>query len=78
MNNVVIAFLELFAPFFRVFLPIWNSIIYMGSVLIHNVFLSFVFVNTSIIPDLLLNLTTMISTLVVSLTNYITSLLECV
>jgi hypothetical protein len=78
MNNVVIAFLELFAPFFRVLLPIWNSIIYMGSVLIKNVFLPFVFVNTNIIPDLLLNMTTMISTLAVSLADYITSLLECV
>lgn len=78
MNNVVIAFLELFAPFFRVFLPIWNSIIYMGIVLIRNVFLPFVFMNTSIIPDLLLNLTTMISTLAVSLADYTTSVLECV
>jgi hypothetical protein len=78
MNNVVIAFLELFAPFFRVLLPIWNSIIYMGSILIRNVFLPFVFVNTSIIPELLLNMTTMISTLAVSLAGFTTSLLECV
>lgn len=78
MNNVVIAFLELFAPFFRVFLPIWNSIIYMGIVLIRNVFLPFVFVNTSTIPDLLLNLTTMLSTVAVSLADYTTSVLECV
>ena len=78
MNNVVIAFLELFAPFFRVLLPIWNSIIYLGSVLIRNVFLPFVFVNTNTIPDLLLNMTTMISTLAVSLADYITSTLECV
>ena len=78
MNTVVIAFLELFAPFFRVFLPIWNSIIYMGIVLIRNVFLPFVFVNTSTIPDLLLNLTTMVSTLAVSLASYVSALLECV
>jgi hypothetical protein len=78
MNTVVIAFLELFAPFFRVFLPTWNSIIYMGIVLIRNVFLPFVFVNTSTIPDLLLNLTTMVSTLAVSLTDYVSALLQCV
>jgi hypothetical protein len=78
MNTVVIAFLELFAPFFRVFLPIWNSIIYMGIVLIRNVFLPFVFVNTSTIPELLLNLTTMVSTLAVSLASYVSSLLQCV
>ena len=78
MNSVVIAFLELFAPFFRVFLPIWNSIIYMGIVLIRNVFLPFVFVNSSVIPDLLLNLTTMVSTLAISLADYVTALLQCV
>ena len=78
MNTVVIAFLELFAPFFRVFLPIWNSIIYMGIVLIRNVFLPFIFVNTNTIPDLLLNLTTMASTLAVSLADYVATLLECV
>ena len=78
MNNVVIAFLEMLVPFFRVMLPIWNSIIYMGSVVIRNVFLPFVFVNTSIIPDLLLNMTTLFSTLAVSLADYVTSLLECV
>ena len=77
MNSVVIAFLELFAPFFRVFLPIWNSIVYMGGALIRNVFLPFVFVNSETIPDLLLNLTTMVSTLAVALADYVTSLLEC-
>ncbi len=44
MNNVVIAFLELLTPFFRVLLPIWNSMIFMVSVLIRNVVLPFVFV----------------------------------
>ena len=78
MNTVVIAFLELFAPFFRVLLPIWNAIIYMGIVLIRNVLLPFIFVNTNTIPDLLLNLTTMVSTLAVSLADYVSALLECV
>jgi hypothetical protein len=78
MNDIVIAFLELFAPFFRVLLPIWNSIIFMGTVFIRNVFLPFIFVNTNTIPDLILNLTTMVSTLAISLAGYVTSLLECV
>ena len=78
MNNLVIAFLELFAPLFRVVLPIWNSIIFMVSVFIRNVFLPFIFVNTNSIPDLVLNLTTMISTLAISLADYVTALLQCV
>ncbi len=78
MNNVVIAFLELLTPFFRVLLPIWNSMIFMGSVLIRNVLLPFVFVNSELIPDLLLNLTTMVSTIAVSFTDYVTSLQQCV
>ena len=78
MNTVVIAFLELFAPFFRVFLPIYNSVVTLAMVVIRNVFLPFVFSNASIIPDLLLNLTTMVSTFAVSLADYTTSLLKCV
>jgi hypothetical protein len=78
MNNIVIAFLELFAPFFRVLLPIWNSIIFMGKVFIQNVILPFIFVNTNTIPDLVLNLTTMVSTFAISLADYVTSLLACV
>ena len=78
MNTVVIAFLELLAPFFRVFLPIWNSAIFMVSVVIRNVLLPFVFVNSEMIPELLLNVTTMVSTLAVSLADYVTALLECV
>jgi hypothetical protein len=78
MNTVVIASLELLAPFFRVILPIWNSVIYMTSTLIRNVLLPFVFVNSEVIPELLLNLTTMVSTLAVSLADYVTALLQCV
>jgi len=78
MNTVVIAFLELFAPLFRILIPVWNSTVNFWTVLLRNVFLPFVFVNTSSIPDLLLNLTTMFSTLAVSLAGYVTSLLECV
>jgi hypothetical protein len=78
LNAVVIAFLELLAPFFRVVLPIWNSVIFMTSTLIRNVLLPFVFVNSEVIPELLLNLTTMVSTLAVSLADYVTSLLQCV
>ena len=78
MNNIVIAFLELFAPFFRVLLPIWNSIIFMGSVFIRNVLLPFIFVNTNSIPDLVLNFTTTVSTLAISLADYVTALLQCV
>ena len=78
MNTIVIAFLELFAPFFRVFLPIYNSVVTFAMVLLRNVFLPFVFSNASVIPDLLLNLTTMVSTFAVSLADYTTSLLECV
>jgi hypothetical protein len=78
MNTVVIAFLELFAPFFRVVLPIYNSVVTFAMVVIRNVFLPFVFSNASIIPDLLLNMTTMVSTFAVSLADYTTSLLKCV
>jgi hypothetical protein len=78
MNNVVIVFLELLAPFFRVFLPIWNSMVYMAGTVIRNVLLPFVFVNSELIPELLLNLTTMMSTVDVSMVDYVTALLQCV
>jgi hypothetical protein len=78
MNNVVIAFLELLTPFFRVFLPIWNSFIFMTGTVIRNVLLPFVFVNSELIPELLLNLTTMVSTIAVSMADYVTALQQCV
>ncbi len=50
----------------------------MGGVVFRNVLLPFVLVNSELIPELLLNLTTMVSTLAVSFADYVTSLQQCV
>ena len=74
---VLTSFFGLLASILRVVLPFYNMFVYIVMVFWTNTFLPFVFVNVDVIPALLLDLTTMGTTLAFSFKAYIGVVMEC-
>ena len=77
LHVVLTAFFGFFASILRVLLPFYNAGVYIVMVFWTNTFLPFVFVNVDVIPALMLDLTTMGSTLAFSFKAYIGVVMEC-
>jgi hypothetical protein len=65
LNEVLVLVFEIFAPFWRAVVPIYNALVYITVGFVVDVLLPVVFVNARLFPDLVLNFTVLMGSVAV-------------
>ena len=77
LNEVVVLLFEIFAPFWRAVVPIYNAIVYMLVGFSVDVLLPVVFVNAKLLPDLILNFTVLLGSVATAAYDWFMRLSMC-
>jgi hypothetical protein len=77
LNELVVFGFEIFAPFWRAVVPIYNAVAYIIVGFSVDVLLPIVLVNAKLVPDFILNFTVMMGSVGVGLSEWMTRIVTC-